>query len=142
MQLNLYKDDIKKILSLISFEKDLGIMDKKMLFVRFIFRIQWMHLNTQDFLLFFEELFLIQLKLIRLRENTAKTHLHTLCMLQKTDWYSNLLKSLPFELTSGQKQAVNEILQDMNSDVPMQRLLQGDVGSGKTVVVKQLCCLQ
>ena len=50
-------------------------------------------LEHARFSLIFEELFLIQLKLIRLRENTAKTHLHTLCMLQKTDWYSNLLKA-------------------------------------------------
>ena len=91
-------------------------------------------LEHARFSLIFEELFLIQLKLIRLRENTAKTHLHTLLHVAKDGLVQQFIKSLPFELTSGQKQAVNEILQDMNSDVPMQRLLQGDVGSGKTVV--------
>ena len=44
------------------------------------------------------------------------------------------IKSLPFKLTEAQQRAVNEILNDLHSDRPMQRLLQGDVGSGKTVV--------
>ena len=46
----------------------------------------------------------------------------------------NFIKSLPFNLTSAQQRAINEILNDLNSQKPMQRLLQGDVGSGKTVV--------
>ena len=45
-----------------------------------------------------------------------------------------LLASLPFELTSGQKRAFLEISRDLATAHPMQRLLQGDVGSGKTIV--------
>ncbi len=47
---------------------------------------------------------------------------------------AKLTKSLPFELSNDQKQVVNEIFADMHSERQMQRLLQGDVGSGKTVV--------
>ena len=91
-------------------------------------------LEQARFSLIFEELFLIQLKLIRLRENTAKNTSSYALTVHKDGLVQKFIKSLPFELTSGQKQAINEILNDMNSTTPMQRLLQGDVGSGKTVV--------
>lgn len=131
--IELYKNDIKNIVPDFIRER-LGIMNKKDAVKQIHFPETMNDLEHARFSLIFEELFLIQLKLIRLRENTAKTtsaynlHVHKDGLVQK------FIAGLPFELTSGQKQAVNEILQDMNSDVPMQRLLQGDVGSGKTVV--------
>ena len=91
-------------------------------------------LEQARFSLIFEELFLIQLRLLRLREATAQTTSCYSFTVHKDGLVQKFIQSLPFELTSGQKQAVNEILNDMNSDTPMQRLLQGDVGSGKTVV--------
>ena len=56
--------------------------------------------------------------------------------LQKKDhgWYDKLLEVLPFQLTAAQQRVGLEIAQDLARPVPMHRLLQGDVGAGKTVV--------
>lgn len=131
--IELYKNDIKNIIPDFIRER-LGIMDKKEAVKQIHFPETMDALEHARFSLIFEELFLIQLKLIRLRENTAKNTKSYALQVHKDGLVQKFIKSLPFELTSGQKQAVNEILQDMNSDTPMQRLLQGDVGSGKTVV--------
>ncbi len=81
----------------------------------------------------FEELFLQQL-LVGLRRQTMihkqKKHVYG----TQGNWEESFLKSLPFSLTPGQQKAWVEISEDMNSPVPMYRLLQGDVGAGKTVV--------
>ena len=131
--IELYKNDIKNIVPDFIRER-LGIMNKKDAVKQIHFPETMNDLEHARFSLIFEELFLIQLKLIRLRKNTAKTTSAYNLQVHKDGLVQKFIAGLPFELTSGQKQAVNEILQDMNSDAPMQRLLQGDVGSGKTVV--------
>lgn len=131
--IELYKNDIKNIVPDFIRER-LGIMNKKDAVKQIHFPETMNDLEHARFSLIFEELFLIQLKLIRLRENTAKTTSAYNLQVHKDGLVQKFIAGLPFELTSGQKKAVNEILQDMNSDAPMQRLLQGDVGSGKTVV--------
>lgn len=131
--IELYKNDIKNIIPDFIRER-LGIMDKKDAVKQIHFPESMDTLEHARFSLIFEELFLIQLKLIRLRETTAKNTTSFALQVHRDGLVQKFIKSLPFELTSGQKQAVNEILHDMNSDAPMQRLLQGDVGSGKTVV--------
>ncbi len=85
------------------------------------------------FRLIYEELFLSQLNLAMLREEKRKFPSNRMDIKQG-GLVEKFINSLPFELTGGQKQAFNEILADMKSTKPMQRLLQGDVGSGKTVV--------
>ncbi|UNM89671.1 ATP-dependent DNA helicase RecG [Vagococcus sp. CY52-2] len=81
----------------------------------------------------FEEFFLFQLKMIQLKEEeTAKEHGNPI--LYDVDELKQFIKTLPFELTNAQKRVVNEICADMRSPYHMHRLLQGDVGSGKTMV--------
>ena len=131
--IELYKNDIVNIVP-DHIRNRLGLVDKKVSVAQIHFPESMDSLEHARFSLIFEELFLVQLKLIRLRENTAKNTSSYALKVHKDGLVQQFIKNLPFELTSGQKQAVNEILQDMDSDTPMQRLLQGDVGSGKTVV--------
>ena len=91
-------------------------------------------LDRARFSLVFEEFFLIQLKLAILREKNNKNLASIPLEVKKNGLVMNFINSLPFKLTGAQQRAVNEILNDLNSTKPMQRLLQGDVGSGKTVV--------
>lgn len=93
--------------------------------------------------LVFEELFTMQLNLALLRKETEKDKSIKL-KIKKNGLVDKFIKNLPFELTNAQKRALDEILEDLNSTVPMQRLLQGDVGSGKTVVacIALLCAIE
>ena len=81
--------------------------------------------------LIFEELFLLQLALLSLRNRNFEEK--TGIKFEDTD-YTEFLKILPFELTGAQQRVVSEIVKDMGSTRPMNRLVQGDVGSGKTIV--------
>lgn len=80
----------------------------------------------------FEDLFLLQLANLRQRLKLARQKAHSIEM--NIDYVRNLLSKLPFELTQTQKESLWEILKDMEKSRPMNRLLQGDVGSGKTIV--------
>ena len=84
--------------------------------------------------LIFEELFVLQCGLMRLKKRNREK---TFSKMQK-DFTQDFIKTLPFELTGAQKQAVSECAKSMMQDEPMNRLLQGDVGSGKTVVAASL----
>jgi ATP-dependent DNA helicase RecG len=80
----------------------------------------------------FEELFDMQAGLLLRRRH--ETHCHGIKCGPNGRILAALLKKLPFTLTRGQVQAFLDIQADMEGEVPMQRLIQGDVGSGKTVV--------
>lgn len=81
----------------------------------------------------YEEIFYLEL-LLALRKNKIQKKNKPVKFEIKTELIKNFLKILPFELTDAQKKVLSEIKKDMLSDRPMNRLLQGDVGSGKTVV--------
>lgn len=83
--------------------------------------------------LIFEELFIIQLGLALLRQG-RKTQTVGIRHLNSGGVYALFLNQLPFALTGAQQRVVKEIIKDMESSQPMSRLLQGDVGSGKTMV--------
>lgn len=130
--IQLYKESIKDILP-DYLKKKYNLLDKKTAIEQIHFPENQELLEQARFSLIFEELFIIQLKMVRLRNENNK--LSALALTIKPDGLvQKFIDSLPFELTGGQKRAVNEILNDLNSDKPMARLLQGDVGSGKTVV--------
>lgn len=81
----------------------------------------------------FDEFFLLQLA-VALRRKEAKTDKIGVRHTAGKDKAADFIKSLPFELTDGQRRAIESIEIDMESPKPMNRLIQGDVGSGKTVV--------
>ena len=81
----------------------------------------------------FEELFYFQMQL-QVLKSESKNASQGLAILWRDDLLEKKLTLLPFELTAAQKRSLDEILQDMKAPTHMNRLLQGDVGSGKTVV--------
>jgi len=81
----------------------------------------------------YEELFEFMFKINYLKEEKKKKENGIKRDVKRED-VDKFIKTLPFELTSDQQKAIDEILKDMNDKTKMNRLLQGDVGSGKTIV--------
>jgi len=114
--------------------KSLDLIDKEKAMINIHHPENQVILDKAMFRLKFEELFFIQLKLLKLK----------LVRIEKTqgfrftivgNYFNNFYKHiLPFELTGAQKKVMKEIRADLGSGKQMNRLLQGDVGSGKTLV--------
>lgn len=89
-------------------------------------------LKVAKYRLIFDEFFILKLGLIRIKRS------HGLCRngipLKAKKEADALMKMLPFKLTAPQERTLAEIQRDLNEEIPMNRLVQGDVGSGKTII--------
>ena len=99
---------------------------------RIHFPVEFSDFNKARERLVFEELLTMQLALLKLKNNYE--HETDGIQFSKDVHMSNVINMLPFRLTKAQLRVLEEIDRDMESNKPMNRLLQGDVGSGKTVV--------
>jgi len=86
----------------------------------------------------FEELFLLQLKVLERKQSWQKEKLAFKFFIDQ-EKILQFIHSLPFALTKAQKKVCKDILADLTKPKPMNRLLEGDVGSGKTVVAAIAC---
>ncbi|MCM1335958.1 MAG: ATP-dependent DNA helicase RecG [Bacteroides sp.] len=84
----------------------------------------------------FEELLVLQLGLKLMKTRTRRS---TACVMEEVD-LSDFFDALPFTPTNAQYRAIRDCTDDLQRETPMNRLLQGDVGSGKTLVAAALCC--
>jgi ATP-dependent DNA helicase RecG len=85
--------------------------------------------------LIFEEFFVLSCAMLRLRAKQSVKTGRALCSVELSEFTA----ALPFELTGAQARAIDDIAADLAKPVPMSRLVQGDVGSGKTVVAAAAC---
>ena len=97
------------------------------------FPVSWEALARAKRRFVFEELFLLQCGLLYYRQQNADER-KGVAHNAEGKLVADVIKSLPFALTQAQEKAWSEIAQDMQAAKPMHRILQGDVGSGKTVI--------
>lgn len=129
---------IKNVLSDFTYEDHLSeSMKEKYDLIAYDTALRWIHFpenkgqyDKAKYRLTFEELFLLQLGLKSMRNRNKRLSGAPMQSKSIEPYYS----SLPFVLTGAQKRAIFDCCKDMQKAVPMNRLLQGDVGSGKTAV--------
>ena len=95
----------------------------------------WAAIETGRSRMVFDELLCLSLCFARMRDGRHRLHIPPMQMQPLTEYY----RALPYELTGAQQRAIAEAMSDMCSGTPMNRLVQGDVGSGKTAVAAALC---
>jgi ATP-dependent DNA helicase RecG len=99
---------------------------------QFHFPNDWGQLKAAQKRLAFDEIFITQLRVLRYK--MQRQHRKSFPIKDKENLLEGKIAGLPFELTSSQEKALKEILGDMAKPYPGNRLLEGDVGSGKTII--------
>jgi len=131
--LNQFFDGIQESLSQEIID-DFKLMHKRDAFLNVHFPKSQENLTKAEYRLKFEELFFIQLQLLR-KKLINKTKIKGFIFENVSDNFNDFYNNhLPFDLTNAQKRVLKEIRKDVGSGAHMNRLLQGDVGSGKTIV--------
>lgn len=116
------------------FKQEHGLLDRRQSLLNIHFPKSPDLLAKAQYRLKFEELFFIQIQLLRkklIRKSKIKGYVFEHVGAYFNTFYKN---HLPFDLTNAQKRVLREIRKDLGSNAHMNRLLQGDVGSGKTIV--------
>lgn len=113
--------------------KRLGLMERSKAFRAVHFPETMEELRAARRCLAFDELYLIQCGLILLRQQTQREK-KGIRHLMNGRLVRQIIDTLPFQLTRDQQKAWRDVQQDMEQERPMRRLIQGDVGSGKTVI--------
>ncbi len=111
---------------------DADLMDLSTALMQIHFPDDKSSLGKARYRIAFDEIFLLQLGVMRQRQDWVS--LESRSYEVSDDWLAKRYASLPFELTGAQQKVLADIRQDLISGHPMNRLLQGDVGSGKTIV--------
>jgi len=114
--------------------KEFCLLDKKSAIEKIHFPASFEEAEAAKRRLAFEELLVLQLGMTMLKKRNRKL---TGTLMKSVD-LSEFYAALPFEPTGAQRRAVEDCVKDMQKHVPMNRLLQGDVGSGKTMVAAAL----
>lgn len=112
--------------------EDADLMDLSSALMEIHFPDTIPNLKKARYRLAFDEIFLLQLGVLRQKHEWSRRVGRTFAT--EDAWLLDRIRHLPFELTKGQLHVLSDLRQDLKSGHPMNRLLQGDVGSGKTVV--------
>ena len=113
--------------------KEFGLVPLRFAIRNIHFPKDMISLEKAKYRLKFEELFYLQLSLLKQKYIRSRAE-HGITMPKVGEAFNRCYESLPFPLTGAQKRVIKEIREDMKSGHQMNRLLQGDVGSGKTMV--------